>query len=275
MTADTPLPADEMRRRTAELRDLVSATAETATAPDRSVTVTAGPRGAVLALELTERAVRLDPVVLGATIVETARAAAARVRERLDAGVAMIGVPDAGIAAALHGDLPPVERPAAPAFSAAAFSAAASSTGDEDLVEPTFALKSTFPSVEGLEEAIDRLTADAQAAWTAYEQARDRLATLTGDGFSSDGSVRATVAADGLSAVAIDESAMRHGPAVLGRLVLTAIHQAGASLAAATAGVAQAAAPRLDLGALVRDHLPEGFTPPSDGFTSPGEERRR
>jgi DNA-binding protein YbaB len=120
-------------------------------------------------------------------------------------------------------------------------------------------LPPSYPELADLEEALDQLRTNAKAQHARYLEVRERFATLTATGESFDRSVTATLRPGAVIGVHIDPSAMRHGPGILGHLILSAIQAASARLAAAMAGAAQdLAGPRLDLGALVREHASFG-----------------
>lgn len=250
MSAEAKQVVDE---RLGRLRALVASATVTATSPDQAVSVVVGPRGAVLDITLTGRALRLDPGVLGAAIIQAAQQAATLVHEQIDAGLADLGVANAGVGAALHGELPPVPSMEAPeTYMEVA----------EDTSGPTFALGRAIPAVEGLERAIEQLTAEAQAACVGYAEARERFAELNAEGASADGSVLVAMRVNGLASVVITPAALRHGPGVLSRNIMTAVRQASGRLATEMACAAQAVAgPRLDLSALVHEYLPEDGTP--------------
>jgi DNA-binding protein YbaB len=226
-------------QRVEQLRAAVSAASATASSVDRSVSVTVAAGGAVTAVHLTGQAMRNDSDVLETMVVDTIRAAATQVQESLAAHAAELSGGAGGFAAVLRGELtaPPVlddvETPV---------------DDDIDDAPPTFALPPGYPQTDDLEEALDRLRADAKAQHARYVEARERFATLTATGQSFDGSVIATVRPGAVTGVRIDPAAMRHGPGILGHL---------ARLAMAMAGAAQdLAGPRLDLAALVREHAP-------------------
>ncbi|MGO1049692.1 YbaB/EbfC family nucleoid-associated protein [Crossiella sp. CA198] len=59
------------------MREEIAAVEATATSPDRSVTVTAGPGGAIKNLQFTEEALRRGPQALAATVMATIQTAVA------------------------------------------------------------------------------------------------------------------------------------------------------------------------------------------------------
>lgn len=65
----------------------------------------------------------------------------------------------------------------------------------------------------------------------AYEQYVEQVGDLTGEGYSTDGAIRAEVDRDGiLSALDVPDSALRHGSR-LGEMILTALREAQAARA--------------------------------------------
>jgi DNA-binding protein YbaB len=235
-------------RRVEELRAAVTAATAVASSADRSVSVTVAAGGAVTAVHLTGQAMRNDSATLAMLIVDTIRAAAAQVQESLAAHAAEVSGGAGGFSAVLRGELaaPPVLDDVDPSVE-----------DDVDHVSPTFALPPGYPAIDDLEEAVERLRASAKAQHARYVEVRERFATLTATGQSFDGSVTASVRPGSVISVHIDPAAMRHGPGILGHLVVSAIQAASARLATAMAGAAQdLAGPRLDLAALVREHAP-------------------
>ncbi len=258
MASASPASGDLSDRleRVEQLRAAVTAATAEASSADRSVSVTVAAGGAVTAVRLTAQAMRHGSHALGPLIVDTIRAAATQVQESLAAQAAELSAGAGGFSAVLRGELapPPVLEDVEPV------------EDDIDDVQPTFALPPGYPVLDGIEKSLDRLRAEAKAQHARYQEVRERFGTLTATGASSDGSVTATLRPGAVTAVDIDPAAMRHGPGILGHLVLSAIQVASARLATAMAETAQQlAGPRLDLAALIREHSPAHFDPKGGG----------
>jgi DNA-binding protein YbaB len=248
-------PSDRLKR-VEQLRAAVTAATADASSPDRSVSVTVAAGGAVTAIRLTALAMGYDNRALGPLIVDTIRNAATQVQESLVARAAELSGGAGGFSAVLRGELapPPVLEDVEPV------------EGVIDDVQPTFALPPGYPVLDDIEETLDNLRAEAKAQHARYDEVRERFATLTATGTSFDGLVTATLRPGAVIAVDIDPAAMRHGPGILGHLVLSAIQMASARLAGAMAEMAQPlAGPRLDLVALIREHAPADVDPTGGG----------
>lgn len=110
---------------------------------------------------------------------------------------------------------------------------------------------------DALLAALDEMERRADEALRAYADIRDEAGDLTTEGFSADGAIRVVLDDAGkVTAVEIPESHLRH-LSRLGGMVVDAIGRARAAHAMKTADVAARMAGSIDVGAMVRDALPE------------------
>ncbi|MFK3979035.1 hypothetical protein ACI2K4_01520 [Micromonospora sp. NPDC050397] len=117
---------------------------------------------------------------------------------------------------------------------------------------------------------VEGIRRDNRNAIERYEQYVERVGDLTGEGFSTDGSVRAEVDRDGIVATLdIPDSALRRGRH-LAEMILTAIRaaQAARALKLAELGSALGAGRTVEM---VREAIPEHVR---DAVEHRGERRR-
>lgn len=111
---------------------------------------------------------------------------------------------------------------------------------------------------ESPEQALNRLSADAQQRIRAYQRLRDDISQMTGTAQSDDHSVTVTVAPGGsVTGITLTERALRHGPQRLSGLLMTTIAQASADVAERMAERVQEISPSADVMAMVRSRLPD------------------
>jgi DNA-binding protein YbaB len=84
---------DERRAAVESARQAVAGLTAEVRSPDRLVTVKVSPQGALLDLQLDHEALELEPTDLAALILETTRAATAKVAEDMRAAVAPLEEP--------------------------------------------------------------------------------------------------------------------------------------------------------------------------------------
>lgn len=111
---------------------------------------------------------------------------------------------------------------------------------------------------ESPEEALNRLSADAQQRIRSYQRLRDDISEMSGTAQSDDHSVTVTVAPGGsVTGITLTERALRHGPQRLSGLLMTTIAQASADAARQMAERVQEISPSTDVMAMVRSRLPD------------------
>lgn len=116
---------------------------------------------------------------------------------------------------------------------------------------------------------MERLRTESARTLDGYAELRDELAELTTTARSPDGAITATVRSGGaIDTLHIDDSALRHGPGNLGRLVLATIQRAraGSALQAAERVQGLAGLP-LSIRDMVESAIPPELRPDTDTDT--------
>lgn len=247
------------------LAELLAEAKATVTSTDHTVTVTVAPGNAVTAIELAQQARRHSGAELGALIVETIEAANAQLREELTQAAAELGPTASQAVALIGGELPDPGSfqglgPALPDFSGLGLD-----DGDlGDPEEPDPELRD-FMRRYGVEDEImaavaqvKEFRAKVEEQFTAYAEARERMAGQSATVTSPNGDIEVTVKNGvGVTRIEIDDEALRHGPTKLGPMVLSTIQQANAQLAMGMAEPAQRfSGPRLNIKEMVQRYQP-------------------
>ena len=247
----------DLLARAARLRVAVDTGGVTVSSPCHLVTVTMAPGNAVTSLEFAQRATRAhDGTTLGSLTVETIREARRLLAARVSAELSELGVGApalSGALSALSGDLPAPEE---------LEDAAADLSDDIPEVEvpAAWAGRPGIADVTASLEALEELRAEARNRIASYAGFAEQLAALTATASSADGAVEVVLRPGGdVVEVRLDDDELRHGARPVAARVLAVLHQAYAVLATRLAEGAQDVAGRgLDVGDLVRAHLPDG-----------------
>lgn len=212
---------------TERLRAIIERSTVTVASADHAVSVTVSPGGAITRLKLTDRAMRHNGRTLAGLIASTIVEATSELDERLGADLDTVGdrtdrTDGTGgddlthLVALLSGSVPQPPKSVGP---------------------PTCSTGATEPlrgdrAGEGPEALLERLRADSDRSLDGYVTVREELADATTSARSADGSIEVTVRSGGaVRDIHIEDTALRHGPKNLGRLVLGTIQRARAEAA--------------------------------------------
>ncbi|MBW8484153.1 YbaB/EbfC family nucleoid-associated protein [Actinomadura parmotrematis] len=111
--------------------------------------------------------------------------------------------------------------------------------------------------MESPEDALARLSADAQQKIRQYQELRTDLGTMSGAAQSEDRTVSVTVAPGGaVTGIQLTDRALRHGPNGLARLLMETIARASADVSRRLAERVQELTPNMDVVAMVEARLP-------------------
>jgi DNA-binding protein YbaB len=210
------------------LRAAVSRAETVVASEGREVTVRLGSGGALMAIDISRYGMQLSGPALGALITRTlASAAAESLRTMRDEVREITG--GYGYLGTRLPDVPP--PPSVPEL--------------DDEADET-------------EARVHAVAVEARDQVYAYAEAREELAGQRISARTADGTVQATVTADGtVTEVRIDDAALRHGASVLGPRVCAVIQEARAKAALATADrIGCIPGVRLDIRELVERYVP-------------------
>lgn len=209
---------------TERLRAIIERSTVTVASADHAVSVTVSPGGTITRLKLTDRAMRHNGRTLAGLIASTIVEATSELDERLGADLDQIGnrtdrtdrtdgADLTHLVTLLSRTLPEPSNPVD------------SSTGSTAAIEADRG----EPTGEGPEALLERLRADSARSFDGYVTVREELTEVTTSARSADGSIEVTVRPGGaVRDIHIDDTALRHGPKNLGRMVLGTIQRARA-----------------------------------------------
>jgi DNA-binding protein YbaB len=225
----------------ARLREAVAGCVVTAQSDDYAFRVTVAPGGAVTEVEFSERAFTHTCKSLSRLVTETIQEAAAQVAASVSEGTSDLVGGRVDIPGILAGKLP-----------------APPQTAEYDSTDSSSVDVSQVPA------ALDSLQAEAKQRFDSYSEIREELCSLVETAWCSDRSVNATVRFGGaVDKVEFTSEALRHGPATLDHLLMSAIRLASARIAVRSARQVKPLTGRqLDIEKLVSAYLPEDMKNP-------------
>lgn len=246
----------EFERDLAAAHDLAAALTSVSVsevADDHTLTVTVGPGNQLVALELTQQALRHEPGTLSTLIVETTARASQRLLTELPTTAPQAGADSSNLAGMLTGELP----------TPGDFTEL-DDEDDDDLDELLDQLDELIEE-RGQDDTLQSLQAMARNAaeqHARYTEMYDELQAMTATGTGTASLVTATVGhGNTLRSLEFSPSAFRHGPTRLAGFILSAVQQASAELSLRiTERLTSGLSLPIDLGGLVRQYQPDDTT---------------